>query len=84
MAEANETPKPDEMSNAGDKKKTFHRNENWRGAKSRGHGDFRRKTWKPIPTRTEQLIRESMLAREDKPLIFDLSSGRSKLELNDW
>ena len=33
---------------------------------------------------TEALIRESALAREDKPIIFDLSSGRSKLELNDW
>lgn len=35
-------------------------------------------------TFTDALIKESMMAREDKPLIFDLSSGRSKLELNDW
>ena len=25
-----------------------------------------------------------VIQREDKPIIFDLSSGRSKMELNDW
>merc|ERR1711862_573042 len=27
---------------------------------------------------------EEVIQREDKPIIFDLSSGRSKMELNDW
>jgi len=33
---------------------------------------------------TNALIRESVNQKELKPIVFDLSSGRSKMELNDW
>lgn len=71
------------------KKRGGGRHGNWKQQRGRGGGRFngaggnnyRRGGWK---VSTEALIRESTMAREDKPLIFDLSSGRSKLELNEW
>ena len=36
------------------------------------------------PVSAEALTLESILAREDKPIVFDLSIGRDKMELNDW
>ena len=37
-----------------------------------------------VTTPPKPLRREISIQGEDKPIIFDLSSGRSKLELNDW
>jgi len=45
---------------------------NWRGDRRRGDN------------RRSKSSTENINPREDKPIIFDLSSGRSKMELNDW
>lgn len=87
-----------EVKNFGDKKPfkygRSNNDKNWRqndrrngnrGYFNKNNSNYR-KPWNRDnrPTTNEALIRESLLAREDKPLIFDLSSGRKKLELNDW
>ena len=53
----------------------------WRN-KRRQDGGGPRSALKPVSA--EALSLESILAREDKPIVFDLSIGRDKLELNDW
>ena len=52
---------------------------------SRGN-NWRSKNYsnRKVPVSAEALTLESILAREDKPIVFDLSIGRDKLELNEW
>ena len=61
-----------------DRRNRGHRGRYYQGGHQprRGGGGFR--------VNAEALSMESALAREDKPIVFDLSSGREKLELNDW
>lgn len=57
----------------------------WKRTSGFGGGNWRngRENHRSKPN-TNALIRDSTNLREAKPVIFDLSSGRSKMELNDW
>jgi len=59
--------------------------QSWKRPSGFGGGNWRNgrenQRSKPNPN---ALIRDSTNLQEAKPVIFDLSSGRSKMELNDW
>jgi len=59
--------------------------QSWKRTSGFGGGNWRngRENQRSKPN-TNALIRDSTNLQEAKPIIFDLSSGRSKMELNDW
>jgi len=59
--------------------------QSWKRPSGFGGGNWRngRENQRSRPN-TNALIRDSTNLQEAKPIIFDLSSGRSKMELNDW